>query len=252
MNLIQIMNNQILESESKPKTSHWPSEVEDCKRKIWYKWKSTKETNPMEPGALFKTRMGRAVELLVNELLTGAGIKLKEQIRGEYSHPALKHKITYYMDNTFIEGGNSVGVEVKSTYGRGVSSVKTEGPKNEHISQCQLYMGMEEIDKFYLLYFARDNGDRWQFEIQFNQNHFNKCIEKFNKIESLLEKDVPERDFIAPIKNGEIKPFQKNNIKYNGDWQCRYCQFRNLCWSEELKKYMKGDNSECLNSHLAE
>lgn len=252
-NIINIIDDQLTKSKDKEKNAHWPSEVSDCYRKLWYRWKGVKPSNPMTAGAIFKCEMGNAVELLVNKCLEDAGVEMEEQVKGEFEAPGfLEYPIRYRMDNTFIEDDKLVGIEIKSTYARGVQAVRNEGPKQEHINQCQLYMGMENIDKFYLIYFARDNGDRWQFQIDYDKDYFANLLIKYKNIERSIESDKPPmRDYKMAIKNGELRPqgFTKDKVKYKGDWQCSYCAYCDLCWKDEAKKYVNGDNSECWNTN---
>jgi hypothetical protein len=54
---------------------------------------------------------------------------------------------------------------------------------------------------------------------------------------------MPARDFQVAIMDGEIKDkFVRGKVQYKSDWQCRYCDFKDLCWIDERIKYAQGNN----------
>ena len=125
-------------------------------------------------------------------------------------------------------------------------------PKQEHLLQMQLFMMFEKIDNGILLYVGRDNG--FMIEHVYHKDdlpQFDMGVQffKLKKLKNMIEYDqLPDKDFKICLKNinGVIsEEFQKDSVKYKSDWQCRtkdgksYCQWKDLCWKEELKEIFK-------------
>lgn len=86
-------------------------------------------------------------------------------------------------------------------------------PKAENVDQIQLYLHYFKIPKGILLYVNKDNQHLKEFIVDYDEKRADSLIKG---LESLKEKI-----------DGDIVP---NRISsYPKDWQCRYCQFRDIC-----------------------
>lgn len=86
-------------------------------------------------------------------------------------------------------------------------------PKEENINQVQLYLHFFDIKKGILLYVNKDNQDLKEFVINYDKKRSELLIEDLMHLKKKIDLDVvPERIPTHPK-----------------DWQCQYCQFRELC-----------------------
>ena len=102
-------------------------------------------------------------------------------------------------------------------------------PKPENLDQIQLYLHYFKVPKGILLYVNKDNQQLKEFVIKYDKARVNSLIKGLEDLKTKIEKDVvPDR----------IPAYPK-------DWQCRYCQFKELCaiaggenikWSEFKNK----------------
>lgn len=250
MNLIDRMDKYLLNRERRGRENHYPSDANSCTRQLYYKWKQAPESNPCEAGMLYKMEMGNSIHTLVHHFLKESGLDIKEEVAFKVDIPGLKQKISGRIDNVFIdENGKDSGIEIKTTFGRGVAEIaRSRSPKLDHLTQVLIYLHCTHIDKFYLVYIGRDNAYRCQFVLEKKGDKiyqdgkeiplsFENVIDKFKRIETALEStEVPAKEYRAIIKNNEIKDkVQCKGVITKSDWQCLYCNYRNECWKEELK-----------------
>ena len=256
MNLISKIDDFLVKKKKRERTSYYPSEVSKCLRALWYKWKNVKETNPYKPGMFWKMRMGDKIHDLIFEFLEQSGLEIVNEVSFKYD-AGLKYPISGRIDNIFIdEDGVMSGIEVKSSFGNFIRSVKKDGPKKDDIDQVVTYMGCTDVKRFYLIYIARDDGWRCQFVIEnienkidisnrffdFFDSYFNRLINKFKYLEKVVDNNVlPERGYNAVIKNGELRvKIQKDKVEYKSDWQCISksggCPYREYCCEEIINK----------------
>lgn len=143
-------------------------------------------------------------------------------------------------------------------------------PKINHVLQCMVYLdfysrfGMEE---WKLFYFSRDNGDFNEHTIRFVPNGEDKFVEIksgydgsylqypyliMSKIydryrefwEHVDSETIPSRDYRIQYdkeslktmaQNGDLnkkdmEKVEKDRFVEKGDWNCAYCNYKNLCW----------------------
>jgi len=259
MNLINMIDDYLISSERRKRESHYPSDVSKCLRQLYYTWTGEDESNPIPAGGFWKMRMGDKIHALIYEFMNNAGFQIENEISFKQDIK-LKYPISGRIDNVFLDERGLSGLEVKTSYGRGIRALKEKQyPRESDVEQVICYMACSNIEKFYILYVARDDGYRMQFEIHdghcfFNgikkplHTNFESIVEKLARLEKAVEnRSIPGRDYQVAIKGGEIKTmFQKNNVKYKTDWQCGYCRWLDKCWYSEKQKYKNSDNSEVL------
>jgi len=90
---------------------------------------------------------------------------------------------------------------------------KLTEPKEENVNQIQLYLHYFKIGKGILLYVNKDNQHLKDFIINYDKKRALLLLEALNDVKKKIDKDIiPDR---LP--------------DYPGNWQCRYCQFREIC-----------------------
>lgn len=273
MNLIDLLCESYIEDneargKKEPSGNYHPSAVSDCKRKQVYRRLGVGASDPISPMALMKMDHGTLMhENYQNRLRQ----KLKEkgctdiQVEKEIWYNFGDHKIHGYMDLAWKEGNKWIGAEIKTGYGRGISMMKDK-PKQDHLEQTMIYIGASDVkfSEFHLYYFARDNGYPKSFTLDIRNIDgldtwccggvpldfdFADLVNRFYHIaEYVKKKEIPDRPYLAAIKNGQIVPqFQKDKKMYKTKWNCNYCSYQDYCWKDVVEKYKDGDNSEMFN-----
>jgi hypothetical protein len=256
MNLIDRLDNYLLSGEQRQRRSHHPSDVTSCLRQLYYKWNNVPMSDPPTAGNIIKMRFGDGAEAIVRKWLEWERdarkvVEFAEQVEVSAVHHDLGYPIHGYEDFVvWPTDGKPFGVEVKSSYGRGIKEIQQQGqPKPEHLWQVYPYMLYNKRELYYLLYIGRDNGYRTQFELTMDKDgtmYVNGRPQEINE-KAFIDKLVaaehtvgaavpPECQYKAVIKDGEIKDkVQRHGVEYKSDWQTRYCAWRSLCHKNELQ-----------------
>ena len=230
------------ELDSKKRTSHHPSGYSDCMRKMFFDWTNFPVSNYRTATDIYKILAGKWIHQGFAELLKELyGDRVQTEVEFTYEHPDLQYPIHGFMDNVIVIDGVLIGIELKTSFGRGIVSIaKTGRPKDEHLNQTKIYLALNEvISSFSLPYLGRDSFYRTEFEVFLNERDrkaFTKIVvERFKKLENYVNNlEVPDREFHAIVKDGEIKDkIQKDGIMYKSDWQCLYCVYRDSCYTKE-------------------
>ncbi len=105
-------------------------------------------------------------------------------------------------------------------------------PKEENIDQLQLYLHYFKVPKGILLYVDKDRLELKDFVVGYNRKRALGLIESLTEIKKKIDSEV------IPAR---IPDYPEN-------WQCRYCQFKEICsmanggdvkWGEFKKKMKK-------------
>ena len=109
---------------------------------------------------------------------------------------------------------------------------KLQEPKEENINQIQLYMHYFKIPKGILLYMSKDTSELKDFPIQYDVDLVRGLLKGLENLDKKIKADiVPEQ-----------------MLTYPHNWQCTYCQFKDICssagkgelkWGEFKKKIEK-------------
>ncbi|MCD6550157.1 PD-(D/E)XK nuclease family protein [bacterium] len=106
---------------------------------------------------------------------------------------------------------------------------RMDAPKEDHVLQVQLYLHFFKLKKGILLYEGKDNSEIKEFPVEYDEEKVKKVLNDFKRLKINVERNlVPKR----------LPDYPKN-------WQCQYCQFREVCdlagegniqWEEFKKK----------------
>jgi len=281
MDFLKLFDEWLVNDEQWDRKSHYASDATACRRQLYWRWKNEPMSDPPTAGNYLKMRMGNTIE---NDLVQGAiawmveterikdfthGEKFAAEIEGcEYEMHLKLDFVLWPME------GDPVINEVKSSFGRGITTIKNEGvPKEAHLVQCRFYLEHTPYDTVVIPYLGRDNGYRCQFLLRLDDEGNMICTatdregeeyttrviridlesyyDKFRFVEAAVKADtLPDREYMVAIKNGEIKDsFQADKVKYKSDWQCQYCGFKSTCWDDVVAEYTEGNNSEDFAIH---
>lgn len=227
-----------------------------CRRAIVYEMKQTPPTNPIEAVALFKFDQGNMVHDKMDELIdTVLGVYYPgsvwndpekgygKELEVKWKERGLLYEMSGRLDKRFQWQGLDIGSEWKSIYGRGVTDIKSNGPKEDALLQVISYLRQPKykLDAYILSYIAKDSGYIYSFVfwyedkqlmmgwlnngavsvVQWGWRHIKPCLVE---IEEAMEMDMlPARDYSAKVKDGVY-------TERGSSWRCNYCKYRNLCW----------------------
>ena len=106
---------------------------------------------------------------------------------------------------------------------------KLTAPKEDNVNQLQLYLHFFQVPKGILLYVSKDNQDIKEFVVNYNRDLCLKLLSELKDLKNKIDSDV----IPSPLS------------KWPDDWQCQYCQFKEICdiigrnelkWSEFKNK----------------
>jgi CRISPR/Cas system-associated exonuclease Cas4 (RecB family) len=90
---------------------------------------------------------------------------------------------------------------------------KLTKPKEENVNQIQLYMHFFKIPKGILLYISKDDLDLKEFLIKYDKNRAEKLLKNLSDLKIKIDNNI-----VPAII-----------LKSKTNWQCKYCQFKEIC-----------------------
>lgn len=131
--------------------------------------------------------------------------------------------------------GDNAGVKLK------VQKVgKETRPDFEHYCQLQMYFYLVNLaasqyqnkllnfDEGFIWYYNKNNGEETIHRLHYDTFVIDWQLARVRRLEAHLESNVlPDREFTCNIT--------KNGLGSEGDWQCKFCEYRYNCWSSEIK-----------------
>jgi len=109
-----------------------------------------------------------------------------------------------------------------------------DSAKGDNINQLQLYLHFFKIPKGILLYINKDTSELKEFLINYDSLLCQKLLHNLTLLKTKIE--------------ANIVPWQSPDYPQN--WQCRYCQFKDICglvgaeelsWDEAKKKIQESN-----------
>jgi hypothetical protein len=260
----------------------YPTDLTKCSRQLFYKKTNEEPTNPPEAGAVWKMEMGNVIHDKIFQFVKECiDPHAEEEVavtwdneKGPVTVPEVYDEawerenypvwlLSGRVDIVFNQGGKLKGIENKTSFGMGIKLIQQKGePKDDHLAQCIAYLSTTDIEEMWLFYFGRDNAYRTVFKVWLDGDQayyaqsdtgyeaklapvqFGDMMNRLRGIEMMIGLgSMPARDFQVAIMDGEIKDkFVRGKVQYKSDWQCRYCDFKDLCWIDERIKYAQGNN----------
>lgn len=243
-----LMDNDLAEQAKKERGSHHPSGANKCMRQMYYEWTKEPVSNPRTATDVWRMSVGRWIHAGFTEVLRKVfgEDKVRAEVEMFHQSPELKYPIHGYIDDvievTDADGSIFyVGAELKTSFGRGISTIQKEGkPREDDETQAKIYVVFNDwLKEFVLPYLGRDSFYRTEFAIVMTEEEKSlfrdKVIARFKKFEDYyFSKTLPPRDYHAVVKDGEVKDeIQYRNVKYRSNWQCMYCMWCDTCYKKE-------------------
>jgi len=194
------------ERRDKERTQFYISEAGRCPRNVFFKFKRV-PAREMEAERLRLLEHGDYIHQLVLRPLfslrlirsTEVDIPPQEIIKGR-------------ADAIISINGQPHVLDIKSISGR-MNLEKMTEPKQEDYYQIQLYLHYFGIKKGILLYMNKDTQELKEFPIDYSDGLTKQLLTNFETLKSKIEKNIiPQR-----------------LVDYPTNWQCSYCEFREIC-----------------------
>lgn len=230
--------------DEKIRTSHHPSGANKCMRQLYYEWTREPVSDYRKATDCWRMMVGTWIHKMFAELLKEMGLEVKDEIEIFHECPELEYPIHGYMDNVIVIDGDTYGIELKSTFGRGIVNIqRSQKPREDDEIQSLIYLAFENLKGYFLDYLGRDSFYRTEFNLTLNdkQTEVFKAyiINRFKELEEhVRNKQLPPRQFFAIVSGGEFKEkVQRNKEEYKSDWQCLYCVYRSRCYEKEIEDF---------------
>lgn len=186
-------------------THFYISDVGKCHRAIFFKFKNAPRKKA-DPRIMRIFERGEHIHRNIFSIL----YRLRIGVTTEVPIPA-QEIISGRADAIICVDGENYVLDVKSINSM-VFKNMTE-PKEENKYQVQLYMHFFGIKKGILLYVDKDQQDIKEFIFDYDKQLVDSLLGDLKGLKRKIEEDtVPSR---LP--------------DYPGNWQCQYCQFREVC-----------------------
>ncbi len=197
-----------------------------CERKLWYMFRGFTPV-PLEGRALMIFELGKRIEDIVLEYLSGSGYRIEatqavfEDFNGLFrGHcDGVIHGIT---QRPHI-------LEIKSANRKKFDMFKADGVQKTYPvywAQVQCYMGYAGLERAIVVVYCKDNSDIYSERIHFNRHEFEELRRKAYRI--IIADDAPG------------KAFTQESL------ECRYCDYRILCWNPTEHIQTVGQCKNCV------
>ncbi|MDO8601380.1 MAG: PD-(D/E)XK nuclease family protein [bacterium] len=178
-----------------------------CPRSLFFKFKKAPR-EAMEAKILRMFDHGDYIHQLIMKPLFG--MREINVVASEVNIPP-QELISGRADAILSNGTELYVLDIKSMNSMVFRNLKE--PKEENQDQIQLYMHYFKVSKGILLYVNKDTQELKEFEVAYDKNRSEALLRGLSDIKIKIDSStVPDR-----ISG------------YPDDWQCRYCQFKEIC-----------------------
>lgn len=182
------------------------SEVDDCKRKIYFKMKGAPKED-LDPVTNRKFERGDQIHQMLVSTMYSLGIVTASEIR--MPDDSLFHGRADAIVS--VDGENYV-VEIKSTNPYGFKAM--DEPKSSWRKQIQLYLHYFDLEKGILLAECKGTQKLKEFLVERDEDLAKRIISDFEKLKGKVDRGVVPK---KPSKEG---------WEYD---KCQYCRYAEIC-----------------------
>ncbi|MCX6718671.1 MAG: Dna2/Cas4 domain-containing protein [Candidatus Staskawiczbacteria bacterium] len=219
--LKELIDQFYLENQkNREQTRFYITDAGKCPRAVFFKFKNVPKA-PMDARIMRIFEHGENIHRSIFNVL----YRLRIGVVTEIPIPS-QEIISGRADAILCVGNENYVLDIKSM--NSMIFRKLEAPKEENVYQIQLYLHFFNIKKGILLYIDKDQQSMKEFFVDYDEELCKSLLDKFYALKDQVENSVlPER----------LDEYPKN-------WQCNYCQFKDICkttnnW-EELKEKTMG------------
>lgn len=206
--LREVIDKYYLDRQRDKAQNHfYISEAGKCSRQIFFKFKNVPRKE-MEANILRLFDHGDHMhQLIMKPLLSTRAVHV---VASEVNIPP--HELVSGRADAIVSDGKKLYVlDIKSMNSM-IFRTLTEA-KPENIDQIQLYLYYFKIPKGILLYVNKDNLELKEFIIDYNPVQAENLLSNLKHLKKQIDSNI------VPPRIPD----------YPDNWQCRYCQFREVC-----------------------
>jgi len=204
--LKELIDQFYLENQrNKEQTRFYITDAGKCPRAVFFKFKNAPR-EPMEPRLLRIFEHGENIHRAIFNVL----YRLKLGVTTEIPIPA-QEIVSGRADAILCFNNENYVLDIKSINSYIFKNM--QAPKEENVYQVQLYMHFFGIKKAILLYVDKDQQDMKEFFVDYDESLCKGLLDKFYA----LKEDIEQNKIPARLAD------------YGRNWQCNYCQYKDIC-----------------------
>ena len=212
--------------KNRDQTRFYITDAGRCSRAIFFKFKNAPKKD-IEANILRMFDHGDYIHQLIMKALLG--VRDLHVVSSEVNIPP-QEIISGRADAILSDGKELYVLDIKSM--NSMIFRNLEMPKEENVNQIQLYLHYFKIPKGILLYVNKDTQELKEFLVGYDKDSSHNLINGLENLKKKIDSDVlPSRVSTFPA-----------------DWQCRYCQFKDLCKSAEGNEMDWGEFKKKIES----
>ena len=204
--LKELIDQFYLENQkNRDQTKFYITDAGKCPRAVFFKFKNAPR-EPMDARILRIFERGENIHRSIFNIL----YRLRLGVVTEIPIPS-QEIISGRADAILCIGNQNYVLDIKS-----INSMlfrKLVEPNEENVFQVQLYMHFFNITKAILLYIDKDQQEMKEFFVNYDEVLCKGLLDKFYALKDQVEKNI------LPAR---IEDYPRN-------WQCNYCQFKDVC-----------------------
>lgn len=204
--LKELIDQFYLENQrNKEQTRFYITDAGKCPRAVFFKFKNAPK-EPTDPRIMRIFEHGENIHRSIFNIL----YRLRMGVVTEVPIPN-QEIISGRADAILCVNNENYVLDIKSI--NSFIFKKMQEPKEENVYQIQLYMHYFNIKKGILLYVDKDQQDMKEFFLDYDEPLCKDLLDKFYALKGQVEQGtVPAR----------LADYPRN-------WQCTYCQFKDIC-----------------------
>ena len=183
------------------------TDASKCGRTLFFKFKNAPREE-MKANILRLFDHGDHIhQLIMKPLLSIRDVRV---VSAEVNIPP-QEIISGRADAILSDGKNMYVLDIKSM--NSMIFDKLAEAKEEHVDQIQLYLHYFKIPKGILLYVNKNSLELKEFIVDYDKKRILVLLNNLNEIKKKIDSDI------IP---GRLPDYPEN-------WQCKYCQFKDIC-----------------------
>jgi len=191
--------------KNKEQTRFYITDAGKCPRAVFFKFKNAPR-EPMDARIMRIFEHGENIHRSIFNIL----YRLRLGVVTEVAIPS-QEIISGRADAILCIGNQNYVLDIKSM--NSMIFRKLLEPKEENVFQIQLYLHYFNIKKGILLYIDKDQQEMKEFFVDYDEALCRGLLDKFYTLKDQVEKNV------VPARLPD----------YPRNWQCNYCQFKDVC-----------------------
>jgi len=204
--LKELIDQFYLENQkNREQTRFYITDAGKCPRAVFFKFKNAPK-EPMDARIMRIFEHGENIHRSIFSVL----YRLKIGVVTEISIPA-QEIVSGRADAILCIGEKNYVLDIKSM--NSMIFRNLTAPKEENVYQIQLYLHFFKIKKGILLYVDKDQQALKEFFIDYDEALCKSLLDKFYALKGQIESSM------VPARLAE----------YPKNWQCSYCQFKDVC-----------------------